>query len=101
MKYRCSCGNFSEVSDDKYKSKMELYCSSCQEITFWKAFEWPNVQMDREIWYNGDTYWKSPSMGKCFECGEVLTQWMSLSFEGYLCNPLCSDKAWRKFFGEN
>ena len=101
MKYQCACGNTYCVSEQKYKLLLELFCSQCQTMTKWTAIEWPEAEVDKEIWFNGDTIWKCPVTMKCFQCEEKDTEWVSLSFEGHLCSPICCEKAWQAYWGAN
>lgn len=101
MKYICfECGLPVSVDETKYRREVILFCSVCKQNRRFLAYAWPEEWVEREICYNGDTYIKQQQLGKCFECQEM-TQWISISFEGYVCSPLCGNVAWDKFFGEN
>lgn len=100
MKYICSCGTESLVSEKKFRVRPEIFCPQCQDMTFWTAIEWPqDIPLEAEIWFNGDTYWYSKENGVCFYCKINRTNWVSLSFEGHLCTPVCAESAWNEYMG--
>lgn len=79
-----------------YRKEQEDFDKGIRYTTFEEMY--PKMKKDDpDIMYNGISIWKTVDPKKpCWNCG-VLTSFVDISFEAYICSEHCEDIKWEEF----